>query len=199
MKKLIAVLLIAVLFFCFAACKSKKESEPEDDFDTEDYLSGDVIYSELDEDEKKLFEDQMKEEGAAVEYETDGSTVITYPDGMKVVQHKDGTFTATDSEGKTAVLDTCWPDNEYTKTLPIPDFKFQSVVSDETGLLALLDGAYKTELMNYAESLKAAGFNSVLAEESNADSYVFSAKNPEGLTVTLSYTADEQSIAVTKE
>ena len=88
-----------------------------------------------------------------------------------------------------------WPDNEYTKQVPKPDFKLLAVSLDEEdeSFTAAFMNATAEEVKAYAEKVKEAGFtvDPELQDETvmGMTIYSYTASNGNGYTVTVSFTA----------
>ena len=117
------------------------------------------------------------------------------------------TETETEQAGVTVpdlsgLLSSEWPDNEYTKLVPKPDFKVLNSSEDEDGVSVMFSGVTAEQMKAYAEKLKEAGFN-IDPEENDQDYmgiviYSFTASNADGTTVALSFAAGTASMGIKK-
>ena len=95
-----------------------------------------------------------------------------------------------------------WPDNEYTKQVPKPDFKFYGVTEEENSFSTLFTSVSVDDIKAYAERLRSIGFTiDEEVEDQNTlgiTIYQFSAKNEAGYTVSLVYAAGSSSMTIEK-
>jgi len=94
-----------------------------------------------------------------------------------------------------------WPENEFTKQVPRPNFEVGIGTLTEEGYTAIC-GASITDLKDYVESLKRAGFNKD-ADTTDTSAfgftvYSYSANNGKGYYVDIGNTMGMSSIAITK-
>lgn len=220
---LLALLLAAALFSCNNAVPQKEDTdkdpsaqekdpgqgevpagEQEIDFNLAEIMDGtttDIRYTDLSPAQKEALVAEGREQGVEVTFNPDGSTTFyVAEEGFKTTQKADGTWEAEGADGLYAVTGK-WPDNDFTRLLPPPDFgTVQSASSEGNVFSALLADVTQGEARLYAEKLQEAGFT-VDAEESpeiaGADLYTFTAKNAGGAEVSVSYTYAVLAIELT--
>lgn len=93
-----------------------------------------------------------------------------------------------------------WPDDEFTKLIPKPDFSLKTAGTGDKFIACFQDVTLE-QVKAYAESLKAAGFTLNPATD-EAITYKYAASNGAGYMVELTrYTGDDQVvyIIITKE
>ena len=112
-----------------------------------------------------------------------------------------GSYEITPSEEPTPTYDANWPDNEFTRILPKPDFSFMTEKLGDQFVLTST-GVYTFDYVKaYAEKLKSAGFTiEAVTDETGIGStiYTYTAKNKDGYKVELSYTNGYIRLVVTK-
>ena len=93
-----------------------------------------------------------------VEFGADGSTTFKDKDGSEVVQKADGTWTVKDPDGGEGQLGGSWPDNEFTKLVPKPDFALGAAAGDSQEFSVVFMNATIEQMRGYTDKVKAAGF-----------------------------------------
>ena len=162
----------------------------------------DVVYSELDEATKQQIIDEAKKDGVDVSFGADGSMTVVDTDGTTVVQKPDGTWVVRDEDGGEGQIGGDWPDNEYTKIVPKPDFELYAASGDDTFFTVAFTNATIEGIRAYAEKLKAAGFN--INEEVEDQEvmgmviYSFTAENADGYTIEITSANGTSSITISK-
>lgn len=229
MKKLILAILIALTVAAFASCdhvddilQSLSEAAGEMDpvtsggsedivsdtggIDLDDILGGEStvgsVIAGLDDEYKRLLIEQAKAEGAEITFGADGSTIIKDKDGNVMIQKPDGTWTYSDESGATGQYGGNWPDNEYTKLLPKPDFDLLAAGTDSQQFTASFAGVTVEKIKDYAAKVKNAGF-SVDAQDEDYNygellMYTFTAYNSDGYCVELFFSAGVSGITLSK-
>ena len=133
------------------------------DIDFNSILSGNgstnVVWGKQDEATKQAIIDDAAKDGLTVTFGTDGSMTITDTDGSVITQNPDGTWKYEDASGGEVEFGDDWPENEYTKKLPKPDFEISYTSVDDAGFTVVSESATVDELRAYVEKLKKAGFN----------------------------------------
>lgn len=229
MKKLLTILLSGLLILSLAACGGKTASgddplkrndggtqqtqggtensgDTAPDIDFGAIMAGngatDTVWGQQDAATRQAILDAAKEDGLDASFGADGSLTIKDPEsGETYVQKPDGTWTFQSEDGGEAQLGGNWPDNEFTKLLPKPGFALMAANTDDRGFSVAFSDATIEQMRDYAEQVKAAGFNQNATIEdqevmgmvifnfsaSNADGYtveVFSASGTSGITIT---------------
>ena len=162
----------------------------------------DVVYSELDEATKQQIIDEAKKDGVDVSFGADGSMTVVDTDGTTVVQKPDGTWVVRDEDGGEGQIGGDWPDNEFTKLVPKPDFELYAASGDDTFFTVAFTNATIEGIRAYAEKLKAAGFN--INEEVEDQEvmgmviYSFTAENADGYTIEITSANGTSSITISK-
>ena len=138
-----------------------------------------------------------------ITFGADGTTTIVDTDGNVVTQNADGTWKVKDDQGGQADVGSKWPDNEFTKLIPKPNFEV-SLSYDEGDRCGIQFANLTAEdLRAYAEQLKSAGFT-VDAETTDEEQfgtwvYTYIAYNLDGIKVELSGVAGISSIVISRE
>lgn len=231
MKRLLTILLSGLLILSLAACgggggeQSGNDPLTRDDGGTQQTQGGtensgntapdidfgsimagnggtDTVWGQQDAATRQAILDAAKEDGYDASFGADGSLTIKDPEsGETYVQKPDGTWTFQSEDGGEAQLGGNWPDNEFTKLLPKPGFALMAANTDDRGFSVAFSDATIEQMRDYAEQVKAAGFNQNATIEdqevmgmvifnfsaSNADGYtveVFSASGTSGITIT---------------
>lgn len=152
---------------------------------------------------QKLVADELETIGITVETKEDGSTTFSAGNGSEITQKADGTWEVTYVEGTVEQLDGDWPDNEFTKQVPRPEFQPTAAMTNENVFSVAFVGTNVTEIRSYVEILKSAGFT-VNAEEKDVEvfgmiAYSYAASNESGYRVEVTYASDMCGMTITKE
>ena len=143
-----------------------------------------------------------KEHGYEVEFGADGSTTLTYDDGTIMVQNPDGTWVVKDDDGEEYSYGGSWPENEFTKLLPKPEFGLLGTDNSDGEFTVAFSDASLDDIRAYAEKVKAAGFNKdVEVQDQNVmgmDIYAFNASNADGYSVSVYYAAETGGLTISK-
>ena len=98
--------------------------------------------------------------------------------------------------------DPNWPDNEFTRQLPRPDFEIVSVTSTAADFSAMCARVTMEQLREYAREVQEAGFTEgvVIKDENllDMDFYTFTAKNSSGYQAEISHAMGTSTFAVRK-
>lgn len=99
-------------------------------------------------------------------------------------------------------MDGGWPDNEFTKGLPAPEFDIMMTSTDEYSFTASFAGAAKQQIAAYAEVLKGAGFT-IDADITDQvlygiTLYVYSAYNAAGYHAQLTFSSSGSILCISK-
>lgn len=166
------------------------------DMDFSEIFSGDnaagFFASELTEEQKQALIADAKADGVDVSFGPDGSMTIVDTDGSVVVQNPDGTWSVSYGDGVIAQFGDYWPDNEFTRLIPKPEFALDTVSTDSSEFVAGSFTASLDDAKAYAAKVKAAGFSISVEESEEAfgdiSVYGFTASNSTGYNVTIGYT-----------
>ena len=155
--------------------------------------STDIVWSSLDPATRQQIIDAAKAEGCDVSFGDDGRMTVKDADGNVYVQNTDGSWTMQGENGESAQLGGNWPDNEFTKQLPKPDFQLAGASLKEDEFTVGFTSVTVEQVKAYAEKVKASGFT-VDAEEEDQNAYGvtvyrYSASNASGYHVEISFAA----------
>ena len=149
---------------------------------------GAALISSYDEATKQAFVAEAKADGYDVTFGADGSTRMENKEtGEVLIQNADGTWSF--GEDGTLQMGGDWPDNEFTKLVPKPDFAI-SLAGGEGGSFGItfIDASIE-QIKDYVEKVKAAGFTINAETEDMAAAgmviYSYTAQNASGYTVTV--------------
>ena len=122
-----------------------------------------------------------------------------------------GETTANSADGSRADLATNgseeqfggeWPENEYTKLLPKPEFTLTAAVTSSNGFTVEFSDATIDDMKAYTKKVKAAGFTldpeTEETESPDTAVYRYTAGNADGYTVSIFLTADASGIMIEK-
>ena len=146
--------------------------------------------------------DAAKADGFDVSFGADGSMTVKDKDGTVFVQSTDGTWTMQGEDGQTAQLGGNWPDNEFTKLVPKPNFDVMGASSDDGSFTVAFTSATIEQIKDYAAKVKAAGFN--INEEVEDQEvmgmviYSFTAENADGYTVEITSANGTSALTISK-
>ena len=219
MKKLLAILLMTAMLLSLIACGDKKDSDEDSDrgnsnssdvnpenIDFSAIMSGnggtDIVWGKQDEATKQAIIEEGRQDGVDVSFGADGSMTVVDTDGTTVVQNPDGTWIVRNADGSEGQLGGNWPDNEYTRLVPEPDFELYAASTDEEGFYVSFSNVTLDQIKAYVARVKAAGFNINEEVEEQAIGgmviYSFTAENSEGYTVEISSAAGTTGMAISK-
>ena len=164
--------------------------------------STDTIYGQLDEASKQQIISDLAKDGYEASFGADGSMTIVDPDGTTMVQKADGTWVVKDEDGSEGQIGGDWPDNEFTKLIPKPDFELFAANTETDSFSAAFTSATIEQIRDYAAKVKAAGFN--INEEVEDQEvmgmviYSFTAENADGYTVEITSANGTSSLSISK-
>ena len=145
-----------------------------------------------------------RREGGDLEFRSDGSAVFTDPEGNVTIQKPDGSWEYRNADGdSTSILfGGDWPDNEYTRLVPKPDFGITTSVTTDSEFSVLFVSAELDQIRTYVDQIKSSGFN-VDAETEDMEMmgmviFNFEAKNSAGYTVNVYSAYGISGLTVTK-
>ncbi len=228
MKKLFALLLALMMVFALAACGENTDNPggntdnpgtsqggennngnlttlPEINFQAIMMGNGatDVIWGKQDEATKQALIAEGKKDGLEISFGADDSmTVIDPENGDTIVQKPDGTWTIKSEDGSEGQYGGEWPENEFTKLLPKPDFTLVGASTNEEDFAVAFQNVTVEQIKAYVEKVKAEGFT-VDAETSDQEVmgmviYTYTAKNADGYTVTITFAMGTSGLTVEK-
>ena len=176
------------------------------DIDIGSIMSGngstDTVYGQLDEASKQQIISDLAKDGYKASFGADGSMTIVDPDGTTVVQKPDGTWVIKDEDGGEGQLGGDWPDNEFTKLIPKPDFELFAANTETDSFSVAFTSATIEQIRDYAAKVKAAGFN--INEEVEDQEvmgmviYSFTAENADGYTVEITSANGTSALTISK-
>lgn len=176
------------------------------DIDIGSIMSGngstDTIYGQLDEASKQQIISDLAKDGYEASFGADGSMTIVDPDGTTMVQKPDGTWVVKDEDGGEGQIGGDWPDNEFTKLIPKPDFELFAANTETDSFSVAFTSATVEQIRDYAAKVKAAGFN--INEEVEDQEvmgmviYSFTAENADGYTVEITSANGTSALTISK-
>lgn len=132
----------------------------------------------------------------------DGSTTLTYDDGSSMKQNPDGTWVIVEESGEQASFGGGWPDNEYTKLLPKPEFGILGTDEADGEFTVAFSGVSADDMKAYAEKVKANGFDRDVEVQDQSvmgmTIYAFKASDANGYDVNVYYAADTGGVTISK-
>ena len=164
--------------------------------------SADIVWGQRDAAARQKIVDAARANGYDVSFGEDGSMTVKDQDGSVFVQKPDGTWTMQGENGQSAQLGGDWPDNEFTKLVPKPDFKLAAASVSEDGFTAVFQSVSVEQIKAYAEKVKAKGFT-VDAEEEDQRVYgvviyTYTAYNASGYCVEITFASGTSGITISK-
>jgi predicted small lipoprotein YifL len=229
MKKAILLVLALVLTLSLAACGGKdnntsgnddplnrpgasstpnttpEASAPTTTGETPDLagaIGGTGKLSDYDAATKQAMIDAARAEGGDLEFKADGSVVYTEPDGEVMIQNPDGTWLWETENGGQGQMGGNWPDNEFTKLLPKPDFALTAASTTADEFSVAFTGVTVEQMKAYVEQVKAKGFtvNPDLQDENMMGIvvYTYNAKNADGYEVEITFAAGTTGMLIRK-
>lgn len=162
----------------------------------------DVVWGKQDDATRAEIIAAAQVEGMDVSFGNDGSMTIVDTDGTVLVQNSDGSWTSKEQDGSTTQLGGNWPDNEFTKLIPKPEFSLAGASTEEYEFTAAFQGVTVDQVKEYAEKVKAAGFTEDPEEQDQViygiTVYTYSAYNKDGYQVEVSFTNGTCGVTVYK-
>ncbi len=224
MKKLLALLIVLMTVFALAACDNGEAPDISGDngnssgntdnsggntdiIDFGSIMSGNAatntVWGKQDEATKQQIIAAGKKDGVDVSFGIDGSmTVVDSTTGDTIVQKPDGTWVIKGEDGSEGQLGGNWPDNEFTRLLPKPDFKLLAANTTDSDFSAGFDNATVEQVKSYVEKVKANGFT-INAETTDQEMmgmtiYSYVAQNADGYTVSVTFSVGMSGVALEK-
>ena len=162
----------------------------------------DVIYGKQDAATKQAIIDEAKKDGVDVSFGADGSMTVKDTDGTTIIQKPDGTWVVKDGEGGEGQIGGNWPDNEFTKLVPKPDFTLTAANTTAEEFTVAFSNATLEQMRDYAEKVKAKGFTidpeSEEQEVMGMVIFTYAASNADGYRVEIVSAAGTSAITITK-
>lgn len=123
-------------------------------------------------------------------------------DGSEVVQKADVTWTVKDPDGGEGQLGGSWPDNEFTKLVPKPDFALGAAAGDRQEFSVVFMNATIEQMCGYTDKVQAVGFT-VGAEVEDQELmgmvvYTYSASNAAGYRLEIYSAAGISGLTIRK-
>ena len=226
MKKILLLFLSIVLIFSLIACGNNETpsgnegsgtSQTDDnggennavnpeDIDFAAIMAGngatDVVWGKQDEATKQAIIADAKKDGVDVSFGADGSMTVVDTDGTTMIQNPDGTWKIKEADGGEGQLGGDWPDNEFTKLIPKPDFELFAANTETDSFSVAFTSATIEQIRDYAAKVKAAGFN--INEEVEDQEvmgmviYSFTAENADGYTVEITSANGTSALTISK-
>lgn len=94
-----------------------------------------------------------------------------------------------------------WPDNEFTKQVPNPEFKVHSITTNSNSCNITFNNTTIEQLKEYVETVKDAGFTTILTRENEINGvkhYLYTAKNASGYEIVITKSVSYSILAITK-
>ncbi len=215
MKRLLALLLALMMVFALVACdEGGNTDDPKDEnastvpnIDIGSIMNGngttDTVWGKQDEATKQQIIAEGKKDGVDISFGADGSMTVVDPEsGDTVIQNPDGTWTIKNDDGTIGQYGGEWPENEFTKLLPKPDFSLVGASSNDDEFAVLFQNVTVEQIRDYAEKVKAKGFTAE-AELTDQEAmgmviYSYQAKNADGYSVSVTFTGGAGGLVVQK-
>ncbi len=165
--------------------------------------STNTVWGKQDEATKQQIIAGAKEDGYDVSFGADGSmTVVDTESGDTMIQNPDGTWVIKGDDGSIGQYGGNWPENEFTKLLPKPDFELLVANTTEYDFSVGFQNVTIEQVRDYVEKVKAKGFtiDAVTTDEEVMGMvvYEFEAQNADGYTVTVAFTSGISSVVIEK-
>ncbi len=163
----------------------------------------DTVWGKQDEATKQAIIAEGKKDGVDVSFAADGSMTVVDPvAGDTMIQSPDGTWSVKSEDGTVGQYGGNWPENEFTKLLPKPDFTLTAATTNETECTVAFQDADIEQIRAYVEKVKAAGFTIDPTTEDQEVMgmiiYTYVAKNADGYTVSVSSAMGVSAIEIEK-
>lgn len=162
----------------------------------------DTVWGKQDAATRQSIVDSAKEGGYDVSFGADGSMTITDTDGTVIVQQPDGTWVMKDADGSSAQFGGEWPENEFTKLVPKPNFDVMGASSDDGSFTVAFSGVEIEQVKAYADKVKAKGFTIDATEENQnvygVSIYTYTAYNSDGYCVEITFANGTSGITISK-
>ncbi len=216
MKKWMVLLLVLFLFPALCACDetdSPKETGttaasrtpilPNFDAIAAGKVNSDVIWGLQDETTKGIIIAAGAAEGLQISFGEDGSMLIYNPsNNTTMTQSAAGSWSMKLADGTENQSGGTWPDNAFTKLLPVPNLPLWFASTESEKFSAAFENVTVDQIRSYADQIRAYGFSlepETVEENTNGrPAYSYRAKNRAGYTVTVSFTGGTGSVVLEK-
>ncbi len=222
MKKALFLILALALIISMTACggnsdKPDNSGTPSGNTDTTQSQGGDSTdnipdlagiiggtgkLSDYDEATRQELIAAAQADGGNLEFKSDGSVVYTAPDGSVSIQNPDGSWTLPNGNNVQGQYGGDWPENEFTKLLPKPDFALTAAVAEADRFSVSFTNTTIEQIRAYVEQVKSKGFtvDSSTQDENvmGIEIYVFTAKNAAGYEVSISSMSGVTGLVISK-
>ncbi len=164
----------------------------------------DVVWGLQDEKTKQEIIAAGKADGVDVSFSADGSMTVVDPESGDVVTQKpDGTWVIKGADGGEGQIGGSWPDNEFTRLLPTPEFEFTAVnTTQDTFSVSFGSSVTLEQLRAYVEQIKARGFtlNAETTDQTVGTMviYSYSASNASGYLVEVFFAMGTCGLSMSK-
>lgn len=105
-------------------------------------------------------------------------------------------------DGSSAQFGGEWPENEFTKLVPKPNFDVMGASSDDGSFTVAFSGVEIEQVKAYADKVKAKGFTIDATEESQnvygVSIYTYTAYNSDGYCVEITFANGTSGITISK-
>ncbi len=213
MKKLLSILLALTLCLSFFACGDDEENNSSSSqnststqtstgggnssggssssFDLGSIMTGngatDTVWGKQDAATKQEIIAAGKAEGVDISFGADGSMTIVDPEsGVTMTQAPNGTWTFSDGSGSQGQLGGNWPDNEFTRLIPRPEFQIAHSFADSDYCQISFSSVSVEQVKAYVQLLKTAGFTLNASENDlGSGTYTFEAQDAKDNTIAV--------------
>ena len=198
MKKIFVMFLALMLVLSLTACRTNDKGT-DIDFDAIFEGKSDIKLTSLSESEQQAIIDAGEASGVKVVFTgIDDDVIFTrLSDGYNAAWMSGSWSFWSDSDIKPAE----WPDDEFTRLIPKPDFDLFTTNTYENTFTAIFKNVTLDQIKAYTESVKTAGFTvSQKLDENTA--YRYTASNGKGYSIELTrYASSDQTVylIITKE
>ena len=94
-----------------------------------------------------------------------------------------------------------WPDNEFTRQVPRPEFEVYAVTTNATSCNITFSGTTIEQLKDYVEVVKDAGFTTTITRESEirgVKHYLYTARNANGYEIVVTQSVSYGILSIIK-
>ncbi len=219
MKKALIVIISLIMALLLISCssngtekqstESKSQTETTSEGGTFDFISAlsgkgptDIIFGKKSEEVKNDIIEAGKSMGIDVSFDSEGKMTIDDGKGTIVRQNTDGSWMVKDANGSWAQLGGEWPDNEFTRQVPKPEFTLVGAALDNDNFAVAFNNVTLEQIKAYAEKIKDSGFNlNVDVQDKTVlgvTMYTFEADNAAGYHVTIKIVSGVSGLTISK-